>query len=160
MYKHTKMCLYILWEKNRDKLTLLPLTEFKLHWMSVRQGKGNRPKSLQSGEMDCQKDRNTSSTEIYLLLEDMFSDWQIVLHGDCVCVASSHLRRSCGIVVVLIEIVLFRCRPSWQLDVHIQIILWFVSVDPVLCYSLIDHYSSLERRKVGEIKKGKGYKVG
>lgn len=108
--------------------------------MSVRQEKGNRPKSLQSGEMDCQKDRNTSS--------------------DCVCVASSHLRRSCGIVVVLIEIVLFRCRPSWQLDVHIQIILWFISVDPVLCYSLIDHYSSLERRKVGEIKKGKGYKVG
>lgn len=121
--------------------------------------KGNRPKSLQSGEMDCQKDRNTSSTEIYLLLEDMFSDWQIVLHGDCVCVASSHLRRSCGIVVVLIEIVLFRYRPSWQLDVHIQIILWFVSVDPVLCYSLIDHYSSLERRKVGEIKKGKGYQM-
>lgn len=53
MYKHTKMR-----KKNRDKL--------------LDRKKGNRPKSLQSAEMDCQKDRNTSSTEIYLLLEDMF----------------------------------------------------------------------------------------
>ena len=51
--------------------------------------------------------------------------------NDCV----SHFRCSCGIVVVIVEVVLVRVCLDRQQDVYIQIIVWFLCTCPVISWT-------------------------
>lgn len=80
----------------------------------------------------------------------------IVLMSHCVCVREnvcSHFGCSRGVVVFAVEVVLVRFGPAWQQDVHIQKIVRSSSTGPVLSYSLVHNYSSLERKLKGQNKK-------
>lgn len=70
----------------------------------------------------------------------------LMSHRESVC-ASSHFSCSGGVVVLPVEVVLVRPRPAREHDVHIQIVLWFFSTGPVLCYCLVHYHGSLDREK-------------